>query len=201
MLLLSVKNFTWKKTEDMELFISVYLTGVSTQEQRPPRPLCESYVIKWTRQGMAKDLDQLNNFKVVFTDLNKDEVKLGEGRIWLVCNVIGDGNYQSLSSDFQINKNFHRSDITQKSSLSFRKPLGVAATEVTDYFNQTNKNIDSNDKEFMIPFLTSGSDAETLETTFKKLTSEKKEALKLQGKKQINLPTRHQIIYYFSIVN
>ena len=28
------------------------------------RPLCENYVIKWTRQGMAKDLDQLNNFKV-----------------------------------------------------------------------------------------------------------------------------------------
>ncbi len=28
-----------------------------------------------------------------------------------------------------------------------RKPLGVAATEVTDYFNQTNKNIDGGDKE------------------------------------------------------
>ena len=119
--------------------------------------------------------------QVVFTDLNKDEVRQGEGRIWLVCNVIGDGNYQSLSSDFQINKNFSRNDIAPKSSLSFRKPLGVAATEVTDYFNQTNKNIDNSDKEFMIPFLPSGSDAETLENTFKKLTSEKKENLKLQG--------------------
>ena len=28
------------------------------------RPLCANYVIKWTRQGMAKDIDQLNNFKV-----------------------------------------------------------------------------------------------------------------------------------------
>ena len=64
MLLLSVKNFTWKRSEDMELFISVYTTGGSTQEQKAPRPLCENYVIKWTRQGMARDLDQLNNFKV-----------------------------------------------------------------------------------------------------------------------------------------
>ena len=64
MLLLSVKNFTWKRTEDMELFISVYTTGGSTQDQKAPRPLCENYVIKWTRQGMARDLDQLNNFKV-----------------------------------------------------------------------------------------------------------------------------------------
>jgi hypothetical protein len=110
-----------------------------------------------------------------------------------------------------------------------RKPLGVAATEVTDYFNQTNKNIDGGDKgccsfqinkninifqsspglrfnggnknvgeivncrrifinflvferaigfvfqEFMIPFLPSSSDAETLENTFRKLTSEKRQ--------------------------
>ena len=113
--------------------------------------------------------------QVIFTDLSKEDVSGSEGRIWLVCNVIGDGNYQALASDFQINKSFSRSDIAAKLGLSFRKPLGVAATEVTDYFNQTNKNIDGGDKEFMIPFLASGSDAETLETTFRKLTSEKRE--------------------------
>jgi hypothetical protein len=37
MLLLSVNNFTWKRSEDMELFISVYMTGGSTAEQRAPR--------------------------------------------------------------------------------------------------------------------------------------------------------------------
>ena len=31
---------------------------------RAPKPLCENYIIKWTRQGMARDIDQLNNFKV-----------------------------------------------------------------------------------------------------------------------------------------
>ena len=112
---------------------------------------------------------------MIFTDLSKEDVSGIEGRVWLVCNVIGDGNYQALASDFQINKSFSRSDITVKSNLSFRKPLGVATTEVTDYFNQTNKNIDGGDKEFMIPFLASGSDAETLESTFRKLTSEKRE--------------------------
>ena len=82
MLLLSVKNFTWKRSEDMELFISVYTTGGrdgSTEPRshnndlaifailsvtRAPKPLCENYIIKWTRQGMARDIDQLNNFKV-----------------------------------------------------------------------------------------------------------------------------------------
>ena len=48
----------------MELYISVFTTGGSTQESKAPRPLCENYVVKWTRQGMARDLDQLNNFKV-----------------------------------------------------------------------------------------------------------------------------------------
>ena len=37
MLLLSVNNFTWKRSEDMELFIAVYMTGGSTAEQRAPR--------------------------------------------------------------------------------------------------------------------------------------------------------------------
>ena len=94
----------------------------------------------------------------------------------MVCNVVGDGNYQALASDFQINKSFSRTDINEvKNGLRFRKPLGVAATEITDYFNQTNKNIDGGDKEFMIPFLPSSSDAETLENTFRKLTNEKRE--------------------------
>lgn len=53
---------------------------------------------------------------------------------------------------------------------------------MTDYFNQTNKNIDGggHDKEFMIPFLASGNDAETLENTFKKLTNEKREGVKVR---------------------
>ena len=63
--------------------------------------------------------------------------------------------------------------------LNFRKPLGVAATEVTNHFNQTNKNIvvgpGGQDKEFMVPFLSSGPDGESLETTMSKLTSEKRE--------------------------
>ena len=69
--------------------------------------------------------------QVIFTDLSKEDVSGAEGRVWLVCNVIGDGNYQALASDFQINKSFSRSDIAVKSGLSFRKPLGVATTEVT----------------------------------------------------------------------
>ena len=61
MIFLAVKNFTWKQCEDMELYISVYVTKDSQQgNTRAPRPLAENYVIKWTRQGMAKDIDQLN---------------------------------------------------------------------------------------------------------------------------------------------
>ena len=54
--------------------------------------------------------------QVVFTDLSKADVRPsgGDNRVWLVCNVIGDGNYQALASDFQINKSFSRSDITAR---------------------------------------------------------------------------------------
>ena len=40
---------------------------------RAPKPLCENYIIKWTRQGMARDIDQLNNFKVGDIQLSVDQ--------------------------------------------------------------------------------------------------------------------------------
>ena len=44
--------------------------------------------------GHGLSIQLLLLIRVVFTDLNKDEVSRTEGRIWLVCNVVGDGNYQ-----------------------------------------------------------------------------------------------------------
>ena len=35
--------------------------------------MCENYIIKWTRQGMARDIDQLNNFKVGEIQLSVDQ--------------------------------------------------------------------------------------------------------------------------------
>ena len=64
--------------------------------------------------------------------LSKEDVNGSEGRVWLVCNVVGDGNYQALASEFSINKSVSRTDVSAKNRLSFRKPLGVAATEITD---------------------------------------------------------------------
>ena len=48
---------------------------------RTPKPLCENYIIKWTRQGMARDIDQLNNFKVGKI-LTKDNQYLKSGLYW-----------------------------------------------------------------------------------------------------------------------
>lgn len=44
----------------------IYIYGLFAilSSTRAPKPLCENYIIKWTRQGMARDIDQLNNFKV-----------------------------------------------------------------------------------------------------------------------------------------
>ena len=48
---------------------------------RTPKPLCENYIIKWTRQGMARDIDQLNNFKVGKI-LLMDNQNLKSGLYW-----------------------------------------------------------------------------------------------------------------------
>ena len=46
--------------EDAELLMTLY-------DGRDFKPITENYVIKWSKEGLASNIDQLNNFKVLFT--------------------------------------------------------------------------------------------------------------------------------------
>lgn len=59
-LLVTVEHFMCKVGDDADLIMSLY-------DGRETRVISENYVIKWGKEGMVKDLDQLNNMSVVFT--------------------------------------------------------------------------------------------------------------------------------------
>lgn len=56
----SVRNFVCKMTEDAELLMSLY-DGILH------KPFTENYVVHWSKDGLASDIDQLHNLKVLFT--------------------------------------------------------------------------------------------------------------------------------------
>jgi len=46
--------------EDSDLLMMLY-------DPKEGRPITESYVVRWSREGLAQDVDQINNLRVLFT--------------------------------------------------------------------------------------------------------------------------------------
>lgn len=59
-LMVTVHAFVCKYQEDSDLLFTLY-------DADEARALTENYVVKWGRQGLARDLDQFDNHRVLFT--------------------------------------------------------------------------------------------------------------------------------------
>lgn len=62
-LLVTVHAFVCKHQEDSDLLLTLYDGDES-------KAITENYVVKWGRQGLARDLDQFDNHRVLFTVRN-----------------------------------------------------------------------------------------------------------------------------------
>ncbi|KFB45954.1 AGAP004320-PA-like protein [Anopheles sinensis] len=91
-LLLSVHNFVCRLSEDTEILFTLY-------DGDEMRAITENYVVRWSRQGMAADLDQFNNIKVLFTDLSGND--LSRNRIYLVAYVVRIGAMDGKDTDLR----------------------------------------------------------------------------------------------------
>ncbi|XP_049300946.1 dedicator of cytokinesis protein 1 isoform X1 [Anopheles funestus] len=91
-LLLSVHNFVCRLSEDTEILFTLY-------DGDEMRAITENYVVKWSRQGMAADLDQFNNIKVLFTDLSGND--LSRNKIYLVAYVVRIGAMDGKDTDLR----------------------------------------------------------------------------------------------------
>ncbi|XP_014608633.1 PREDICTED: dedicator of cytokinesis protein 1 isoform X1 [Polistes canadensis] len=119
----SVKNFVCKMVEDVELLLTLY-------DGREMKAITENYVVSWSKEGLARDIDQLHNLRVLFTDLGSRD--LARDKVYLACYVIRVGGMEAKEIDHR------RSSIAQtyqkvKSNESMRRPFGVAAMDITPY--------------------------------------------------------------------
>ncbi len=186
-IMMTVKNFVSSKVvEDVDLIISIY--EVSSEASKTPKPLCENYIVhNWRRNPYdPSDIERRNNLKVLFADISKNDVT-GK-RLFLICNVISEGNFNSKGSQFHYHqqqpesasKSASRIDLSVRGGTTrdgvFRKPIGVAAVEITDLFTFKQGKTTSElgrENEVSAPFL-AGSDNEPFESVFRKLVFEKK---------------------------
>ncbi len=181
---MTVKNFvSCKVMEDVDLILSIYEVG---EANRVPRPLCENYVVRgWRRNpNDPADIERRNNLKVLFADISKNDIT--NKRLFLICNVVADGNFSGkhhhhnplhAAHDSSVFKSASRVDLRAAGTRDgvFRKPVGVAAVEITDLFTfkQGKSSELGRESEVSAPFLIGG-DNEPFDSVFRKLAFEKK---------------------------
>ncbi|QQP35522.1 Dedicator of cytokinesis protein 1like [Caligus rogercresseyi] len=144
------------ETAPADLITSIY----EVTEGRSPRPLSESFVYSWHQRA-----SKAQKSKVLFVDISKSDI--ANKRLYLITHVVTEGNYGSESGG----KEGSRADLSRlKKETCFRKALGVAAAEITDQFTfrqQGRKRQEEGDLKML--FLPSGSESESLESTFKRV--------------------------------
>ncbi|CAH1170856.1 unnamed protein product [Phaedon cochleariae] len=157
--LVAVRNFTFKMTEDAELLMTLY-------DGKEFKAFTENYVVRWTKEGLMSDIDQMHNLRVMFTDLGKKDLE--RERIFLVCHVIRVGAMDIKELDHR------RSSVSVYSKKNYnenmRRPCGVAAFDVTDYMS--GKSETDLEREYAIPFVSC--DRDNLEQTLRKIITKEK---------------------------
>ncbi|CAG5990812.1 unnamed protein product, partial [Menidia menidia] len=124
-----VRNFVCRIGEDSELFMSLYDPIKQTI-------ISENYLVRWGSRGFPKEIDMLNNLKVVFTDLgNKD---LNREKIYLICQIVRVGRMDLKETNHK------------KSTQGLRRPFGVAVMDISDIIK--GKIECDEEKQFFIPF-------------------------------------------------
>ncbi|CAG9857501.1 unnamed protein product [Phyllotreta striolata] len=157
--LVAVRNFTFKMSEDAELLMTLY-------DGKELRSFTENYVVRWTKEGLMSDLDQMHNLRVMFTDLGKRDLE--REKIYLVCLVIRIGAMDTKEPDHR------RSSVSANNKKNYnenmRRPCGVAAFDISPYMN--GKLETDLEKEFAIPFISCEKD--NLEQTLRKTITKEK---------------------------
>ncbi|XP_023288564.1 dedicator of cytokinesis protein 1 isoform X2 [Orussus abietinus] len=156
---ISVRNFVCKMAEDVELLLTLY-------DGKEMKAITENYVVFWSKEGLAKDIDQLHNLRVLFTDLGSRD--LSRDKVYLVCFAIRVGGMDAKEVDHR------RSSIVQnnqkpKNVDDMRRPFGVAAMDITLYI--TGKLEGDVEHHHFIPFL--HCEKESLDGTLRRIISQK----------------------------
>ena len=180
-IMMEVKNFISQKVNDfVELDFSIY--EASKEGGYNMRPLCENFIAYWDRRNQddprrsREEMERRSNLRVLFTDIGKSDIK---NRLFLVCKVVSEGDFKMKQSDNvdgkpRANLGGSALDLRQpENDPHFRKPLGVAATEITNLFTfKQGKPIP--DGENVLPFMQMSNENEPCEDVFRRLVFDEK---------------------------
>ncbi|XP_075145511.1 dedicator of cytokinesis protein myoblast city isoform X3 [Haematobia irritans] len=173
-ILLHVNAFVCKFQEDSDLIFTLF-------DGESHRPISENYVVKWSRTGIARDIDQFDNNRVLFTDLSKNDVSIS--KMYLICYVVRIGSMEmkendckrtSITNTMLTAASKKNSQLSISSSGSFsgseyimRRPFGVAYKDLTPIINKPDDFKGNLDMPFIL------CEKDNMDTTLRKLIANK----------------------------
>ncbi|XP_004537877.1 dedicator of cytokinesis protein 1 isoform X3 [Ceratitis capitata] len=173
-ILLHVNAFVCKFQEDSDLLFTLF-------DGESHKPISENYVVKWSRTGIARDIDQFDNNRVLFTDLSKADLSIP--KMYLVCYAIRIGSMEmkendskraSITTAMLTPSSKKHSQLSISSSGSFnsaeyimRRPFGVACKDLTPILHKPEDFRGNLDLPFML------CEKDTLDGTLRKLIANK----------------------------
>lgn len=171
---MQVNAFVCKFQEDSDFIFTLF-------DGETHKPISENYIVKWSRTGIARDIEQFDNNRVLFTDLSKSDVNIT--KLYLVCYVIRIGGMDMKEIDSKrisitnsvltvSNKKNSQLSISSSSSLSvneyvMRRPFGVAYRDLTPTLSKP----DDFKGNFDMPFILCEKDS--LDSALRKLIANK----------------------------
>ncbi|XP_062566377.1 dedicator of cytokinesis protein 1-like isoform X2 [Saccostrea cucullata] len=158
-LFVQLRNFVCRIGEDADILMSLYDAKFS-------KFISENYIVHWGKDGVPKDIDMLNNFRVVFTDLGSRD--RNREKVFLVFQIIRIGVMDPKDVD------------DKKQTRGLRRPFGVAAIDITEYLGGLKSNSAEEDKQIFIPFQSCG-EKEFMDGLIKKVVVAKEINHKGQG--------------------
>ncbi|XP_059611933.1 dedicator of cytokinesis protein 1 isoform X1 [Phlebotomus argentipes] len=186
-LLVRVHAFVCKFQEDSDLLITLY----DADEQKS---ITENYVVKWGRQGLARDIDQFDNNRVLFTDLSTQD--LNRNKVYLICYAIRIGGMDIKEPDPKrvsvasvvlqgaMSKKNSQNSLNYAGADAMRRPFGVAAIDLTPIIKKPEDFKNNLDLPFIL------CEKENLDTTLKKLINNK-DVGKIDSKLAVSVEVLH----------
>ncbi|XP_031633259.1 dedicator of cytokinesis protein 1 isoform X4 [Contarinia nasturtii] len=192
-LLVTVHAFVCKHQEDSDLLLTLY-------DGDEMKAITENYVVKWGRQGLARDLDQFDNHRVLFTDLSSHD--LNRNKVYLICYAVRIGAMDMKENDSKRNsmanavlsvshKKHSQLSISSNCSngsaneqIALRRPFGVAAIDLTPIIRKPEDFKNNLDLPFIL------CEKENLDNTLKKLLMNK-DVGKIDSKLAVSVELLH----------
>uniref|UniRef100_A0A3B4GLD8 Dedicator of cytokinesis 2 n=1 Tax=Pundamilia nyererei TaxID=303518 RepID=A0A3B4GLD8_9CICH len=145
-----VRNFVCRIGEDSELFMSLYDPNKQTI-------ISENYLVRWGSKGFPKEIDMLNNLKVVFTVSDLFLFRRLHKKIYLICQIVRVGRMDLKEAN---NKKF---------TQGLRRPFGVAVMDISDIIK--GKFECDEEKQYFIPFFPVVAENDFLHILLNKVTT------------------------------